>query len=63
MIVSIIIKLLEMKARKTKWYNRLQLELNNSTEIYSPSKVKKQKKQTAATHKKKVIVKKLNKNE
>ena len=61
MIVSIIIKLLEMKNRKTKWYNRLQLD--NSTEIYSPSKVKKQKKQTAATHKKKVIVKKLNKNE
>ena len=52
-----------MKARKTKWYDRLQLELNNSTEIYSPSKVEKQKKQTAATHKKKVIVKKLNKNE
>lgn len=50
-----------MKARKTKWYNRLQLD--NSTEIYSPSKVKKQKKQTVATHKRKVIFKKLNKNE
>ena len=61
MIVSIIIKLLEMKARKTKWYDRLQLD--NSTEIYSPSKVKKQKKQTVATHKRKVIFKKLNKNE
>lgn len=58
MIVSIIIKLLEMK---TKWYNRLQLD--NSTEIYSPSKVEKQKKQTVATHKRKVIFKKLNKNE